>query len=323
MSRRSLLCAGLCTTALQLMGVAHAQEVFPARAIRVIVPFIPGSAPDTFARVVGERMAALLGKPVVVENKPGATSMIGTDAVAHAPADGYTLLIATPSTTIMAASGRKLNFNPVKDLMSISMGIRMSPLLITSANSPIKDLKTLIAMAKAKPGKMVIASGGIGNSQHLAAEMLKQMAGIDMLHVPYQGTPAVVPALINGEIDLTFADASALSLIKSGKVRAIAVGSPNRSKAVPEVPTIAESGLPGFNYQSWYGFMAPGGTPASTIAILNRAINKALAEPDVKSRLTEAGMEPAPGTPEAMDAFMAEEIKRWGSVIQTAKIKFE
>lgn len=322
-NRRTLLGAALVATACSFTGVAQAEDAYPSRPIRVIVPFVPGSAPDVFARIVGDRMSAIVGKPLVVENKPGATSIIGTEAVAHAPADGYTLLVATPSTTIMAASGRKLAFNPVKDLAPISMGIHMSPLLITSAKSPIKDVRTLISMAKASPGKLAIASGGIGNSQHLAAEMLKQMAGIEMLHVPYQGTPATMPALMNGDVDLTFADASAIPLIRAGKIRAIAVGSPERSKALPDVPTVAESGLPGFNYQSWYGLMTTAGTPPAVIAVLNRAVNQALNDPQVRSKLSEAGMEAAPGSAEAMSSFMNNEMQRWTKVIQTANIKFE
>lgn len=323
MNSRNFLVAAVTVAACQFTGAAEAQDTYPSRPVRVIVPFVPGSAPDVFARVVGDKWAALVGKAMIVENKPGATSIIGTEVVARSRADGYTLLVATPSTTIMAASGRQLAFNPVKDLTPVSMGISMSPLLITGGKSQLKDLKTVISMAKSSPGKLTIASGGIGNSQHLAAELLMQMGGIQMLHVPYPGTPAIIPALLSGDVDLTFSDASAIPQIKSGKVHAIAVGSPQRSKALPDVPTVAEAGLPGFNYQSWYGFMAPAGTPPATIAFLNRTINQALNDPTVKARLSEAGMEATPSTAEAMGTFMADETKRWTKVIQTANIKFE
>jgi len=323
MKRRHVLCAGLLASASHLFGVSHAQETFPAKPIRIVVPFVPGSAPDVFARVLADKMASKVGKPLIVENKPGATGIIGTELVAHAPADGYTLLVASPSTTILAASSRKLNFNPVKDLQPVAMGVYMSPLLVTSAMSQITDVKTLIAMAKARPGKLIFGSGGIGNSQHLAAEMLKQMAGIEMLHVPFHGTPLIMPSLIRGEVDLTFVDASALPLIKSGKIRALAVGSSTRSKAIPDVPTVAEAGVPGFNYQSWFGILTPTATPASVVTLLNRAVNQVLLDPAVRARLSEAGMETTPGTPEAMAAFMAEDTKRWANVIQTAKIRFD
>ncbi|RTQ32973.1 tripartite tricarboxylate transporter substrate binding protein [Variovorax gossypii] len=323
MNRRTILEAGFLVIASQFFGLAYAQDAFPSKPIRIIVPFVPGSAPDVFARVVADRMTTVVGKPLIVENRPGATGIIGTEIVAHAPADGYTLLVASPSTTILAASNRKLSFNPTKDLQPVSMGAYMVPVLVTGAGSPIKDVATLIEMAKARPGKLVIASGGVGNSQHLAAEMLKQMAGIELLHVPFQGTPLIVPSLIRGEVDLTFADASALPLIKAGKIRAIAVGSPARSKALPDVPTVAESGLPGFSYQSWFGIMAAAPTPAPVAAFLNRALNQTLRDPEVQAKLFTAGLEAAPGTPEAMSAFITDDIKRWSKVIQTANIKFD
>ncbi|MFT3817216.1 MAG: tripartite tricarboxylate transporter substrate binding protein [Rubrivivax sp.] len=323
MKRRDLINAAWLASATLLPAAVNAQDAFPSKPIRIIVPFGPGGAPDLFARVVADKLASIVGKALVVENKTGASGIIGTEFVAHSPADGYTLLVATPSTTILAASNRKLTFSPVKDLQPVSMGVYMTPMLVTSASSPLKDVKSVVAAAKARPGKLVIASSGVGNSQHLAAEMFKQMAGIDMLHVPYQSTPAIMPALISGEVDLTFADASSLPLIKAGKIHAIAVGSPTRSRAMPDVPTVAEASLPGFNYQSWYGLVAPAGTPAPVVAYLNRAVNQALNDPEVQARLSTAGLEAAPGTPEAMGAFMAEDTRRWSKVIQTANIKFD
>lgn len=323
MNRRQVVSAMLLVPAALLSSAAGAQDAFPSKPLRIIVPFGPGGAPDAFARVVADKMASVLGQPLVVENRTGASSIIGTEVAVRSPADGYTLLVATPSTTILSASHRKLSFDPARDLQPVSMGVSMAPVLVTGANSALRDVQSVIAAAKAHPGKLVIASGGIGNSQHLAAEMFKQMAGVDMLHVPYQGTPAIVPALVSGEVDLTFADASSLPLIKAGKLRAIAVGSPTRSKTLPDVPTVAEAGLPGFNYQSWYGLMVPTGTPAPVIAQLNRAINRALADADVQSKLLSAGLVATPGTPDAMGAFLAEDARRWAKVIQAANIKFD
>lgn len=323
MNLRHFFLASLLAAVCPLSALAQAQGAFPSKPIRVVVPFVAGSAPDVFARVAADKVAAILGKPLVIENKPGATGIIGTEVVAHAAADGYTLLVATPSTTILAAANRPLSFNPVKDLQPVTMGVTMSPLLVTGAQSSIKDVKGAVAQAKAQPGKLVFGSGGVGNSQHLASEMFKQMAGVDFLHVPYQGTPLILPALIRGDVDLTFTDASSLPLIRSGKVRVLAVGSSQRSKALPDVPTVAEAGLPGFNYPSWLGIMAPAGTPAPVVALLNKAFNQALVDPEAQAKLATAGMEAAPGTVDAMATFMAEDTQRWAKVIQTAKIKFE
>ncbi|MGT2453953.1 tripartite tricarboxylate transporter substrate binding protein [Cupriavidus basilensis] len=326
MKRRSFVHAGLVASTGFAFGVpnaAHARDGFPAKPIRIIVPFVPGSAPDVFARVVGERMTARVKQPFVVENRPGATSIIGTEMAAHAAADGYTLLVATPSTAILAASNRKLNFNVAKDLQPISMGAYMAPILVTGEKSSITSVKSLIERAKANPGKLIFGSGGIGNSQHLAGEMLKQMAGIDMLHVPFSGTPVIIPSLNRGEVDVTFVDASALPLVRTGKIKAIAVGPSVRSQILPDVPTVAESGVPGFNYRSWLGLMVPTGARPEVISILNSAANEALRDREVQARLFTAGMEAAPSTVQDMSLFLSEETKRWAKVIDFAKIRFE
>jgi tripartite-type tricarboxylate transporter receptor subunit TctC len=302
---------------------AAAQEAFPSRPLRIVVPFTAGSAPDVLARLVASKMAVSLKQAVVVENRVGASGLIGTENVARAPADGYSLLIGTPSTTIAAASDRKLSFSPMKDLAPVTMGVVLSPLLVTGAQSSIKDVKGLVVQAKANPGKLTYASGGTGNSQHLAGEMLKQYAGIDMLHVPYQGGGAIMPALMSGLVDVAFADPAAIPLIQAGKIRALAVGSPSRSKVLPDIPTIAESGFAGFSYQSWYGFLTTAGTPAQVIQVLNREIRLALTDSEVVSKLTATGMEAAPGTPEALVSFMVEDQARWSKVIRTAHITFE
>lgn len=323
MKHRPIIQAWLFVAASLLSGGVNAQASFPAKPIRIVVPFGPGGAPDIFARVTADKLAAIVGQPVVVENRTGASGIIGTGLVVNAPADGYTLLVATPSTTILAASNRKLNFDPVKDLQSVSMGVYMTPVLVTGAQSRIKDVRTAIDLAKAEPGKLVIASGGVGNSQHLAAEMFKQMAGIDLLHVPYQSTPAIMPSLVSGEVDLTFADASSLPLVKTGKLRALAVGSSERSEALPGVPTMAQAGVPGFVYQSWYGLVVRSGTPEPIVRFLNKAVNQALRDTEVEAKLKAAGLEPVPGTPQAMQAFITEDTNRWATVIRTAGIKFD
>jgi tripartite-type tricarboxylate transporter receptor subunit TctC len=306
-----------------LSNNAWAADAFPVRPIRVVVPFPAGSAPDVLARLVANKMAISLKEVVFVENRVGATGLIGTENVARASPDGYALLIGTPSTTIAAASGRKLSFNPIKDLAPVSMGVIISPLLVTGAQSPIKDVKSLTSMAKAKPGALTYASGGVGNSQHLAGELFKQSAGIDMLHVPFQGGGTIMTALMSGQVDVAFADPAALPLIQSGKIRVLAVGSRTRSKMLPDVPTVAESGLPAFSYQSWYGFLTTAGTPANVIDILNREIRAALGDAEILAKLSELGMEAAPSTPDALRIFMAEDVRRWEKVITTSQIKFE
>ena len=302
---------------------ATAAEGFPSRPIRIVVPFGAGSAPDALARLVANKMAISMKQPFIVENRVGASGLIGTENVARASADGYSLLIGTPSTTIAAASGRRLTFDPMKDLAPISMGVVISPILVTGANSPIKDLKGLVRLAKEKPGLITYASGGVGNSQHLAGEMLKQVAEIDMLHVPYQGGGAITPALMSGQVDVAFADPAMVPMIQSGKMRGLAVGSKTRSKVLPEPPTMVEAGVPGFTYQSWYGFLTTTGTPANVVSILNREIRAALSDPDVMAKLTALGMEAAPSSPQELRNFMVEDESRWAKVIAIAHIKFD
>lgn len=322
MLRRTFL-STLAATSATLMQSAHAQPEFPKQLIKIIVPFAPGSGPDIVARLVGDKFSTAYRQPVIVENRVGASGMIGSEFVARAPADGYTLLLATPSNTIAAVSGRKLTFDPVQDFAPVGMAVTLSPIFVTAAESPLKTLRELIAAAKASPGRLTIASGGVGNSQHLAAEMLKQGAGIELLHVPFKSTSEIVTALVNKSVDVSFVDVSAIPMIKSGRIRALAVGPSVRSKMLPDVPTVAEAGVPGFDYTSWYGFAAPARTPPAIIVSLNHELQKALADPDVQAKLAGASMEPRPGSPEALGTFMAQDVARWKKVVTTGRIKFE
>ncbi|MBI5277686.1 MAG: tripartite tricarboxylate transporter substrate binding protein [Burkholderiales bacterium] len=322
MPRRTFL-AGLAASCAALLLPAHAQTEFPRQIIKIVVPYGAGSGPDVVARVVGEKIGAAYKQPVVVENKVGASGMIGSEAVARSPADGHTLLLAAPSNTIAAVSGRKFSFDPVRDFAPVGMVVTLSPILVTAADSPWKNLKELIAAAKAQPGKLTIASGGVGNSQHLAAEMLNAAAGMDLLHVPFKSTSEIVTALVNKSVDVSFVDPSAIPMVKSGRIRALAVGPGIRSKALPDVPTVAEAGVPGFNYVSWYGFMVPARTPHAVIASLNRELQKALADPDVQAKLVGAAMEPRAGSPEVFGEFIEQDMARWKKVIATGRIRFE
>lgn len=311
----------LCFAAVSLTAAA---ETYPSRAIRIVVPFPAGGGVDVLARVVGQKVSTALGQPVLIDNRAGATGIIGTEFVAKTPADGYTILVATPGPmTIAGASGRKLNYDPIKDFSAITMGVWLTPILVTANDSPIKDVRSLIAAAKAKPGGLTYASGGIGNSQHLAGEMFNQMAGVQMVHVPFQGTAPGLTGVMSHQVDVFFSDPSALSLVQGGKLRAIAVSSPSRSNKLPNVPTVTESGLSGFVYQNWYGFVAPAKTPAHIVNLLNREFRRALGSPEIQERLNAAGMDVVPGSPEAFESFLIQDQKRWAKVIKSGNIKLE
>jgi tripartite-type tricarboxylate transporter receptor subunit TctC len=314
----------LLACALAALPFVCAAQAYPSKPIRIVVPFPAGGGVDLLARVVGQRVSESLKQPVVIDNKPGATGLIGGEFVARAAPDGYTLLVATPGPmTIAAASGRKLNFDPLKDFRAITMGVWLTPVLVAGNDSPIKDVRSLIAAAKARPGAVSFGSGGIGNSQHLAGEMFAQMAGVKMNHVPFQGTAPALNGIMGGQIDVFFSDPSALALVQGGKLKAIAVSSPARSPRLPEVPTVAESGLTGFVYQNWYGFVAPAKTPDHVVNLLNREFRRALGAPDVQEKLMAAGMDVVPGTPDAFASFMEQDLKRWTKVIKSGNIKLE
>lgn len=323
MLRRSLFAAVAAVSATLVHNAALAQPDFPSQPIKIVVPFAPGSGPDVFARLIGEKFSAAYKQPVIVENRVGASGMIGSEFVARAPADGHTLLVATPSNTIAAVAGRKLSFDPVKDFAPVGMAVALSPIFIAHPDAPWKSLKELIAAAKARPGQLTVASGGVGNSQHLAAELLMQSAGIEMLHVPFKSSAEIVTAVINKSVDVSFVDPSAIPMVKTGRVRALAIGPSVRSKVLPGVPTVAEAGLAGYDYTSWYGLAAPARTPKNVIASLNRELVKALAEADVQAKLATASMEVRASSPEALTTFMAQDVARWKQVVDTGRIKFE
>lgn len=324
MLRRSFLGSVAAASATFLHG-AHAQQPeFPSQPIRIVVPFAAGSGPDVLARLLGDKFSIAYRQPVIVENRVGASGMIGSEYVARAPADGHTLLLATPSNTIAAVAGRKLSFDPVKDFAPIGMAVVLSPIFIAHPDAPWKNLKELIAAAKARPGQLTVASGGVGNSQHLAAELLMQSAGIELLHVPYKSSSEIVTAVVNRSVDVSFVDPSAIPMIKAGRVRALAIGPAVRSKVMPDVPTVAEAGgLAGYDYTSWYGLVAPARTPPQVLASLNRELGRALAEADVQARLATASMEVRGGTPEALGMFMMQDVGRWKQVVDTGRVKFE
>jgi tripartite-type tricarboxylate transporter receptor subunit TctC len=268
-------------------------------------------------------MSSTLGKSVIVENRAGATGIIGAEHVARSAPDGYTIMLATPGpVTIATGSGRKLNYS-LKDFAGVTQGVLQTPLLVAAPDGPHKTVADLIAAAKARPGALSFGSAGVGNSQHLAGELFNQMAGINTLHVPFPGTALGLVAVMSRQIDFYFSDPSAMPHVKSGKLRALAVSTTKRSSNLPDVPTVAEAGLPGYEYSNWYGFVVPARTPPEIVQFLNREITRALNAPDVRETLTSAGMDPAPSTPEELDRFMVQDMDKWAKVVRAANIKFE
>jgi len=297
---------------------AHAQAAYPSKPITIIVPFSAGGTTDILARVVGLYMGTDLGQPVVVDNRAGAGGNIGGQAAARATADGYTLFMGTVGThAINQSLYKKMPFDPIKDFAPLSRVAMVPNLLVANPSQPYKNVKEMIAYAKANPGKINFGSSGNGSSIHLSGELFKQMAGVDMQHVPYRGSAPAVSDLLGGQISVMFDNMpSAIPHVKGGKLRALAVTTAKRSPALPDVPTIAEAGVPGYEATSWFGLLAPAGTPAPIVAKLNASILKALADPEVKKKLAEQGAEPFGEKPEQFAAFIQAETAKWGKVVK-------
>ncbi|MDM0025859.1 Bug family tripartite tricarboxylate transporter substrate binding protein [Variovorax saccharolyticus] len=309
----------LAAAALSLAPIAAlAQADFPAKPITIIVPFSAGGTTDILARVVGLYMSRDLGQPVVVDNRAGAGGNIGGQAAARSPADGYTLFMGTVGThAINQSLYKKMPFDPIKDFAPLTRVAMVPNLLVANPSQPFKNVKEMIAYAKANPGKINFGSSGNGSSIHLSGELFKQMAGVDMQHVPYRGSAPAVSDLLGGQISVMFDNMpSAIPHVKGGKLRALAVTTAKRSPALPDVPTIAEAGVPGYEATSWFGLLAPAGTPAPVVAKLNASILKALADPEVKKKLAEQGAEPFGEKPEQFAAFIQSETLKWGKVVK-------
>ena len=311
-----------CLLALGVLALAplavQAQGAFPAKPITIIVPFSAGGTTDILARVIGQSMSRDLGQPVIVDNRAGAGGNIGAQAVARAAPDGHTLVMGTVGThAINASLYAKMPFDPVKDFEPLSRVALVPNLLVAHPAQPYKNVKELIAYAKANPGKVTVASSGVGTSIHLSAELFKHMAGVDIVHVAYRGSAPALNDLVGGHTAIMFDNMpSAIGHVRAGKLRPLAVTTANRSPALPEVPTVAESGVPGFEATSWFGLLAPAKTPAPVVARLNASILKALADPEVKKKLQEQGAEPAGETPAQFAAFIASESIKWGKVVK-------
>lgn len=308
--------------AIVVCGQASAQP-YPRRPVTLIVPFPPGAATDAFARVSARRMSEILGQQMIVVNRDGAAGVIGTEVVARAAPDGYTLLWGSSSAlAILPALKQKLPFDPQRDLAPISLATKISYLLVTHPSVPATTLKQLIALAKAAPGKLNFASAGTGGSSDLAGELFKSMAKIDVVHIPYRGTALFATDLVAGQVDLAFAGFSTtLPFTGNGRLRAIATTGPKRSDVYPAVPTMAEAGMPGYEFTQWYAFLAPPKTPPDIIATLNATLHKSLEDAEVKKRIASEGGTPTPGTPEQLAAFIKSETANYERIVESAGIK--
>jgi tripartite-type tricarboxylate transporter receptor subunit TctC len=301
---------------------AETSEAWPSKRITYIVPFAPGGNTDTLARIIAEKLGAALGQPVVIDNKPGAGGNIGSDFVAKAKPDGYTILGGTISShAINPSIYAKMPYDATKDFQPITL-IATSPLvLVVNANSPYKSVKDLLDAAKAQPGTLTFASAGTGTSPHLAGELLKSVAHVDVTHVPYKGSGPAVTDLIAGHVQFMF-DTTLIvgGHIKAGKLRPLAVTSSKRTKSLPDVPTLAEAGVPGYEIGSWQAVFAPAGTPKPIVQKLNSEIVRVLNMPDVQERLAGLGMDAVAGTPEQLGEFQKAEVVKWAKVVREAKI---
>ncbi len=327
-SVRTIVAATL-AIALSIAPAAYAQSKlpsgYPAKTIKIIVPFPAGGATDILTRVVADKLGTRLGQVVIVDNKPGAGANIGAEAAAKSPADGYTMLMGSvASHSISVSYNKTLAYDFRRDLAPVSMVGYVPSVLVITPSIPAKTVSELIAYAKANPGKLNFASSGTGALIHLTGEMFKQMAGIDIVHVPYKGTALFLPDLIDGRISMSLDSLPPhLPHIKSGKLRALGVTSSKRSPILPDVPTISEAALPGFEAIAPYALFVPSGTPADIVSFLNREVNAVLAMPEVRDKLAEQGIEVVGSTPEALAATVRTEITKWAKVIKDGNIKPE
>ncbi|HEU5175813.1 MAG TPA: tripartite tricarboxylate transporter substrate binding protein [Burkholderiales bacterium] len=310
---------------LLLVSFSASAQSYPSKPIRFLAGYPPGGGVDNVARALGEKLSPRLGQQIVVENRPGAGGAIANDAVTKSAPDGYTLLIGPIGTqAILQYSLPKRTYDFGRDLTPVSRIGYGTIIFVVPAASKAQSVKDFVAMAKASPGKLTFASSGTGALIHLTGELFKQAAGLDLLHVPYKGTTQILPDLLDGRIDMALDSAPAyLPHLKAGRVRAMAVASPKRSALMPDLPTMAEAGVPGVVSQTDYAVYAPAGTPRDVIALLNREVNAVLQMEDFRARMASLGVEVAGGTPESLHAEYTDELAKWGKVIRDAKLKFE
>ena len=301
---------------------AHAQR-YPAKAVRIIVPVAPGGATDIVTRTLGQRLAAVWGQQVLVDNRPGGGSNVGFEAASKAQADGYTLLMAQLPFAVNVSLYRKLNYDPLRDFAPVTLAATSANVLAVHPSIPARSLRDLITLAQRHPGQLSYASSGNGTSPHLSGELFRSMAKIDILHIPYKGAGSLMSDLLGGHVGLAFLSLpSVVPHLKANKLRALAITSPKRSPLMPDLPTFVEAGLAGYEVMGWYGILAPAGTPREIIGQLNTDIAGALAHPDVLQTLRGVGLEPiSPNTPEAFSEYLRGEIVKWAKVVKASGAK--
>jgi tripartite-type tricarboxylate transporter receptor subunit TctC len=298
---------------------ATAQAAYPSKVIKIVVPFTAGSATDIMARIVGEKLTTSMGQPVVVENRPGAGGTLGASQVAKSEPDGYTLLVVSTGHVVNPALYANLNYETLGDFAGVTPLAALPSVLVVGAGSPLKNVADLIAAAKAKPGQLNYASAGVGSATHVNAEKFRAQANIQLTHIPFKGTPETIVETSAGRVDFMFTPVLAsIPSIRDNRMRAIAVSTAKRSSALPDVPTVAEAGLPGFVFDFWIGMLAPAKTPKAIVNKLNAEVRNILQQPDVKDRLSKLGADPMPMSPEQFDAYMKEEFTTLGAVMKSA-----
>jgi tripartite-type tricarboxylate transporter receptor subunit TctC len=315
---------GLGAVLLMAAALTHAQS-FPVKPVRVITPFTAGSAIDTLARVVGQKLGDTWGQQVVIDNRIGANGIIGTEAAAKAPPDGYTVYLGNISTlAVNPHLYLKLPYDALRDFAPVTLAATIPVVLVVHPSLPVKSVRELIALAKAHPGQLNYASGGTGSAQHLPMEMLRVETGINIVHVPYKGLGPAFSDVLGGQVPMMFTGVSnVVPYMKTGRLRVLAIGSPKRSATLPDVPTVAEAGVPGFDFDSWTGYLVPVSTPRELIVKLHADITRTLAAPEVRDKLVTLGFDLVGGTPEAFATLIRNDIARFGKLIKAAGIKAE
>ncbi len=304
-------------TAIVASAFVNAAEPYPAKVIRVIVPYSPGGTGDNVGRAVGAKLSELLGQQVIVDNRPGAGGNIGAEATVRAAPDGYTVVMAATSLASNPALQRKMPFDPLKDLVPVSGCCEVPMIVVVHPSLPVKNIKEFVAYAKAYPGKLTYASSGIGTSSHLAAELFRVQTGVDMLHAPYKTDALAMPDVLSGQVPVMFMfQTAALPQVRAGKLRALAVSTAQRSPLAPELPTVAEAGVSGYEFSGWFGIFAPAATPTEIVNKLAAASIKAVQSPDLRERLSQQGFMPVASGPEQFAAFFRREVAKWARVMK-------